>query len=218
MDDKPVILPLPSRLYDKAIDLCVRSFGDDSIYTNVLYKDLPDRTVVLKPSYRAYLEHTKPHGLQFYIHPTGNEDEISCLMVAMPPNIHWPSEEWNKWLERHKQILEEQGKPELQERYDITEDFWDDCRESLFLEDCFYLVLLATSEDQRGKGLASLLLQHLFDMADKINVGIYIECTEERNLEFYLKRGFKVMQKLPYPVANDEFCSFMKRDPVALKT
>ena len=60
----------------------------------------------------------------------------------------------------------------------------------------FYLSLLAVYPNSQGKGLAGKLLRPILKKSDKMNVGVYIETANPKNLPIYEHFGFQVMEEL----------------------
>ncbi len=57
----------------------------------------------------------------------------------------------------------------------------------------FYIPLLATAPDVRGRGIGSSLLERALGMADADRVPTYLENTNELNVPFYQRFGFTVV-------------------------
>jgi GNAT superfamily N-acetyltransferase len=56
----------------------------------------------------------------------------------------------------------------------------------------WYLMLLFTEPERQRQGLASAVLQPVFDRADRMGAACYLETMTEYDVHFYEKRGFKV--------------------------
>jgi ribosomal protein S18 acetylase RimI-like enzyme len=63
----------------------------------------------------------------------------------------------------------------------------------------WYLSLLGTDPDARGRGLGSAVLQPILDRCDRDGVGAYLESSKPRNLDFYARLGFRVTDELQLP-------------------
>jgi ribosomal protein S18 acetylase RimI-like enzyme len=63
----------------------------------------------------------------------------------------------------------------------------------------WYLSLLGTDPDARGHGYASAVLQPVLDRCDRDRVGAYLESSKERNIDFYVRYGFRVTEELRLP-------------------
>ncbi|HEX5502797.1 MAG TPA: N-acetyltransferase [Thermomicrobiales bacterium] len=58
----------------------------------------------------------------------------------------------------------------------------------------WYLLLLGVDPQHQGRGLGSALVQEGLARADQANCPCYLETSEERNLAFYERHGFTVLE------------------------
>jgi ribosomal protein S18 acetylase RimI-like enzyme len=70
-------------------------------------------------------------------------------------------------------------------------------------EEYIYLWFLGVLPEWQGNGTGSKMLSELIDLADKINLPIYLETSNPRNLELYKRFGFSV-----YHVWDSDFIGF----------
>ena len=56
----------------------------------------------------------------------------------------------------------------------------------------YYLAILGVDPAAQGQGLGSQLLQPMLDRCDTEGVPAYLECSKERNVDFYARHGFRV--------------------------
>jgi ribosomal protein S18 acetylase RimI-like enzyme len=63
----------------------------------------------------------------------------------------------------------------------------------------WYLAVLGTEPDAQGQGLASAVLQGVLQQCDSDGVGAYLESSNERNIDFYARHGFRVTGELHLP-------------------
>jgi ribosomal protein S18 acetylase RimI-like enzyme len=63
----------------------------------------------------------------------------------------------------------------------------------------WYLSLLGTDPDAQGRGHGSAVLRPVLEMCDGESVGAYLESSRERNLDFYVRHGFRVTGELRLP-------------------
>jgi ribosomal protein S18 acetylase RimI-like enzyme len=59
-------------------------------------------------------------------------------------------------------------------------------------QDHYYLFLLGVVPGQQGRGIGSALLQHMLTRCDREGLGVYLENTNERNLDLYTRHGFEI--------------------------
>jgi ribosomal protein S18 acetylase RimI-like enzyme len=60
----------------------------------------------------------------------------------------------------------------------------------------WYLGVLATAPDRRGRGLAGAVLAPVLAHADRSGLDVWLETAAERNLGFYARHGFVVAQSI----------------------
>jgi ribosomal protein S18 acetylase RimI-like enzyme len=63
----------------------------------------------------------------------------------------------------------------------------------------WYLAVLGTDPSAQGQGLASAALRPVLEQCDTDRVGAYLECSKERNIDFYARHGFRVTRELSLP-------------------
>jgi len=63
----------------------------------------------------------------------------------------------------------------------------------------FYLSVLGTEPQQQGGGIGSALLGPVLQRCDSDVVGAYLECSKEGNVEFYVRHGFTVTERIELP-------------------
>jgi GNAT superfamily N-acetyltransferase len=63
----------------------------------------------------------------------------------------------------------------------------------------WYLSLLGTDPDARGHGLGSAVLEPVLQRCDSDGVGAYLESSKERNIDFYVRHGFRVIEEIKLP-------------------
>ncbi len=63
----------------------------------------------------------------------------------------------------------------------------------------WYLASLGTAVDQQGKGVGGALLRPVLEHCDAEGLPCYLESSKERNLPFYRRHGFEVVEEVPLP-------------------
>lgn len=76
----------------------------------------------------------------------------------------------------------------------------------------YYLAVLGTEPDAQGRGLGSAVLRPVLEQCDSDQVGAYLESSKERNVPFYLRFGFEVVEEL-HSVAGSPPIWRMWREP-----
>lgn len=60
----------------------------------------------------------------------------------------------------------------------------------------FYLAVLGTDPTAQGRGLGSAVLSGVLEQCDRDGVGAYLESSKERNIDFYARHGFRVLEPI----------------------
>ena len=76
----------------------------------------------------------------------------------------------------------------------------------------YYLAVLGTRPDQQGKGVGSALMQPVLDVCDADGIGAYLESSKERNVPFYRRHGFEVVEEVEFGPGGPTLWA-MWRDP-----
>lgn len=63
----------------------------------------------------------------------------------------------------------------------------------------WYLATLGTAVDKQGTGVGSALLRPVLEHCDAEGVPCYLESSKERNLPFYRRHGFEVVEEVRLP-------------------
>jgi GNAT superfamily N-acetyltransferase len=63
----------------------------------------------------------------------------------------------------------------------------------------YYLSVLGTEPQQQGGGIGSALLGPVLRRCDTDGVGAYLESSKESNVDFYVRHGFSVTERIELP-------------------
>jgi GNAT superfamily N-acetyltransferase len=63
----------------------------------------------------------------------------------------------------------------------------------------YYLSVLGTEPEQQGGGIGSALLGPVLRSCDSDGMGAYLECSKEGNVDFYVRQGFAVTERIELP-------------------
>lgn len=63
----------------------------------------------------------------------------------------------------------------------------------------YYLSVLGTEPKQQGAGIGSALLGPVLQRCDSDGAGAYLESSKEANVEFYVRHGFAVTERIELP-------------------
>ena len=75
----------------------------------------------------------------------------------------------------------------------------------------WYLAVLGTDPDAQGQGLGSAVLQPVLERCDSNGVGAFLESSKKRNIDFYARHGFRVLEE--YRLLRGPLVWLMWRDP-----
>jgi GNAT superfamily N-acetyltransferase len=76
----------------------------------------------------------------------------------------------------------------------------------------YYLSVLGTDPDRQGGGVGSALLGPVLDRCDAEGVAAYLESSKESNVDFYIRHGFSVTDRIDLPEGGPALW-FMWREP-----
>jgi len=63
----------------------------------------------------------------------------------------------------------------------------------------WYLATLGTDPEAQGRGIGSALMRPVLDHCDAEGWPAYLESSKERNIPFYARHGFAVVEEVPLP-------------------
>lgn len=76
----------------------------------------------------------------------------------------------------------------------------------------YYLSILGVEPSRQGDGVGTALLGPMLRRCDQEAVGAYLETGTERNVRFYARHGFRVLEEVPLPRGPSMW--LMWRDPL----
>jgi GNAT superfamily N-acetyltransferase len=65
-------------------------------------------------------------------------------------------------------------------------------------QDHWYLAVLGTRSAKQGTGLGSAMMAPVLEICDREGVGAYLESSKERNVPFYRRHGFEVVEEIEF--------------------
>jgi len=118
-------------------------------------------------------------------------DELSCAALWAPPGS------WHTSLRETAMLVPSFLRPRLFVRMPLVALGWERLeRAHPRTPPHFYLALLGTEPDAQGKGLGSAVLGGVLEQCDRDQVGAYLESSKERNIDFYARHGFRVLEEI----------------------
>jgi ribosomal protein S18 acetylase RimI-like enzyme len=121
-----------------------------------------------------------------------------------PPDGGATWKEMQKVDPRVEELTEDAG-----HRYTV---FWDWVGSQIPQEPVWHLDAIAVDPDARGRGMGAALVEHGLALARADNVAAVLETGNPRNVSYYEKFGFRVVDQQEVPDAGPTVW-FMRRDP-----
>jgi ribosomal protein S18 acetylase RimI-like enzyme len=97
-------------------------------------------------------------------------------------------------------------------RFMQSANYFENLKKQTITDPHWLLLFLGVEPSQQGKGLGATLMQPILDRADAEGLPCYLESTNERNLTFYKRHGFKVSTQGQVPKDGPQIW-FMLREP-----
>lgn len=121
-------------------------------------------------------------------------DDHSCAALWAPP------ESWKTTLRQDAALARSFAHPRLLSRLPLIAVGWFGLeRTHPDVPPHYYLAVLGTDPPHQGRGLGSRLLGPVLERCDSDGVGAYLESSKERNVDFYARHGFRVVEELRLP-------------------
>jgi ribosomal protein S18 acetylase RimI-like enzyme len=118
-------------------------------------------------------------------------DDLSCAALWAPPG------RWRPKPREEAQIARCFLHPRLITRLPITAVGWQLLeRRHPSTPEHWYLAVLGTDPSAQGRGLGSAVLSAMLTQCDRDGVAAYLESSKERNIDFYSRHGFRVLEEM----------------------
>jgi ribosomal protein S18 acetylase RimI-like enzyme len=118
-------------------------------------------------------------------------DDLTCAALWASP------ESWHMTLRETAQLLPCFAHPRLLSRVGLVAVGWDRLERAHPREPAhFYLAVLGTEPSTQGRGLGSAVLGGVLEQCDSDGVAAYLESSKERNVDFYARHGFRVLEEI----------------------
>jgi GNAT superfamily N-acetyltransferase len=118
-------------------------------------------------------------------------DELTCAALWAPPG------RWHSSLRETAELLPSFLHPRLLMRMPMVALGWEKLeRAHPHKPPHVYLALLGTEPEAQGRGLGSAVLAPVLEQCDSDGVGAYLESSKKRNIDFYARHGFRVLDEI----------------------
>lgn len=186
------ISPLSKAEIDRAAEVMAGAFAADPLGSYLL-PDARTRLDMMRWFWREALRHSHPHGRTYTTTP-----EIWGIASWLPPGVRQEMF-WSLWLSI-LQTLYRVGWPSTHRVFALLE-----FTEMLRVRHCpsphWYLDGLAVTPESQGRGIGSLLLQPVLDLADREKQACCLYTSTERAVRFYQRQGFVVCEETRFQTA-----------------
>jgi ribosomal protein S18 acetylase RimI-like enzyme len=118
-------------------------------------------------------------------------DELTCAAMWAPPG------HWHSTLRETAMLVPAFLHPRLLLRMPMVALGWEKLERAHPPEPPhLYLALLGTEPEAQGRGLGSAVMAPVLEQCDQDGVGAYLESSKERNIDFYARHGFRVLDEI----------------------
>jgi GNAT superfamily N-acetyltransferase len=118
-------------------------------------------------------------------------DDLACAALWAAPG------RWRSSLAETAQIVPSFFHPRLLWRSPLVGLGWMDLeRKHPAKPEHWYLAVLGTDTSAQGRGLGSAVLSRMLRQCDEDGIGAFLESSKERNIDFYARHGFRVVDEV----------------------
>ncbi|EGG13366.1 hypothetical protein DFA_11127 [Cavenderia fasciculata] len=191
-------------------------------YLNYMFHEIPkeERQPFISDIQKAFIKQTIGSN-ESYCLGDKQKDGIRSVVLMLPPHVPWPEDLWKLYCDKQEEIILNQRKlTSTFDRFLAVEEYFSERFLHHDAIEGYYLLILSTDTRLHGGGLASKLLNVLFEKLDREQKSVYLECTSPKLCGYYEKMGFVAVEKgsLPHIPAELEqkyipSVTFFKRNP-----
>ena len=183
----PHLVPTTHQTYQQAALVLARAFVEEPVSAHIYRMFSPERRIrALQNDFSAELIASLRKG-----HPVHLEENnrITAAAIIYPPGSY-PLPWLDQWVTLLKSVLGNGF-------YDVRSWLrWLDEADKLHPTAVhYYLPCIGVDPAFQGKGMGSTLMAYLATKADQDGVGCYLENADPRNISFYQRFGFKIMDE-----------------------
>ncbi|MFX0023644.1 MAG: GNAT family N-acetyltransferase [Candidatus Hermodarchaeota archaeon] len=178
---------------DEMCKVAGEAFQDDpvSIFS---FPDEKERKEKLQYGFRMIYNYGMRHGVAY-----ATSNNLEGIIVWLPPNKVYPST-WTMMRHGGFYAMRKVGLKFKAMKRSITIFGYIETRhKELAPYDHWYLQNIAVKPEEQGKGYGSLLLRAMIPIIENEGYPIYLETNKERNLGFYQKHGFEIIEHVIIP-------------------
>jgi len=116
--------------------------------------------------------------------------DLTCAALWAAPG-HWRSS-----LRETAELVPCFGHPRLIGRMPLVAAAWMELERRHPRHPHYYLAVLGTDPAHQGRGLGSAVMAPVLEQCDRDGVGAFLESSKERNVDFYARHGFRVVEQI----------------------
>ncbi|EFA84920.1 hypothetical protein PPL_01913 [Heterostelium album PN500] len=210
---------------EEILEVNTKSFTQDP-YLNYMFHeiDVAERLPFIKAIQKAFIKQTIGSN-QSYCLGDITIDGIKSLVLMLPPRVPWPEDLWDIYTKKQEKLLLDRGLTVTYERFIALEEYFSERFAHYDSIEGYYLLILSTDEKYRGQGLATKIMEVLFEKLDSEQKTCYLECTSAKLVPFYSKLGFTALEKDKLPLVPADInpdlvpsVTFFRRTPKPITT
>ena len=194
MNDLDNFFKLTPDYIDKACKVAGRAFQNDPVI-KLTYPNEKER----KQKAQYFFEMVYRYGIKYgEVYATSNN--LEGISVWIPPNRVFASI-WDMIKCGALRVLRKSGLKAMKRGMPVMK-YMESAHKRLVKFDHWYLQELMVKPEEQGKGYGSLLLKTMFKKIDSEGLPIYVDTNNEKNIPFYQKHGFEILEHVIHPKTN----------------
>ncbi len=183
----PQIVPTTRQTYCQAAQVLGKAFADEPVSVVIYRNFTPNRRAqALTVDFSAELVGSLRLGYPIQVNEDG---KVVAAALIYPPDAY-PPPRLEQWIFLVKSVLGNGW-------YDVKSwlKWLIEVDKIHPTEAHYYLEYIGVEPTCQGKGYGSMIMEHLVAKADQEEVGCYLENANPRNIAFYQRFGFKVINE-----------------------
>lgn len=182
------VIALEASQHDRAAQILTRAFYQDPVYTHI-FPDPDRRARTLQSLWAGVVRYSRAYGV---VHTTPTVQGVACWVS--PGNVEltlWRTLRTGLALQLPWLLLRLPS--QTRRRFLNVLDHIDGARRRLIQEPYWYLWAIGVDPAYQGQGIGGRLLRPLLARSAADGLPCYLETQNEQNVEFYQRRGFRVL-------------------------
>jgi len=185
------LLNLTKEHIKRACKVSGRAFQDDPV-TTFMFPDEIERREKVQYGFVAIYKHGIRNGEVY-----ATSENLEGIAVWIPPKKVYQSI-WSMIRHGGFHAMRKTGFKAMKKGMPIYK-YIGPAHKRLAPFDHWYLQSIAVEPEEQGKGYGTLLLRAMIKKIDKEGLPLYLETNTEKNISFYQKHGFEVLEHLIIP-------------------